>query len=147
MKITFASYLTVSARHGGPLTQLTFTKHYLEELGVEVQLMDHWSNQKKFSDCDLFHIFGASFATYDLARYLHDHNIPFVVSPIFFTRRSAKTIKITIQFNRMLNSIARGFWTDYKIVRDICQWADLVLPNTSEEAKLIMKSMNLNLRE
>lgn len=143
LKITFASYLTVSARHGGPLTQLTFTKHYLEELGVEVQFMDHWSNRKKFFDCDLFHIFGASFATYDLARYLNEHNIPFVVSPIFFTRRSAKTIEMTIQLNRILNSIARGFWSDYSIVADICRWADLVLPNTSEEAKLIIKSMNI----
>jgi glycosyltransferase involved in cell wall biosynthesis len=134
LKITFASYLTVSARHGGPLTQLTFTKHYLEELGVEVRLMDHWFNRQEFFDCDLFHIFGASFATYDLARYLHDHNIPFVVSPIFFTQRSSRTIKITIQFNR----------SDYSIVADICRWAVRVLPNTSEEAALIMKSMNIS---
>jgi glycosyltransferase involved in cell wall biosynthesis len=38
----------------------------------------------------------------------------------------------------------RGFWWDYCFTRDICQWAERVLPNTIAEGNLISDGMGIS---
>ncbi|MEE9166463.1 MAG: glycosyltransferase family 4 protein [Candidatus Neomarinimicrobiota bacterium] len=143
MKITLASYHTVTLRHGGPKTQIQQTRNYLEQAGVEVKLMDTWEERKAVLDCDLFHLFASNFGTYDLARYLKAHDLPFVVSPIFFTRRSPRAVRLVSTADRLVRHLIPGIWSDYGITRDICHWAEHCLPNTSAEQHLMVSGLGI----
>ncbi len=136
-----ASYHTVMFRHGGPSTQIHQTRKHLEQEGLEIELMDVWGNEETVLDCDLFHLFASNFGTYDLARYLHTHKIKFVISPIFFTRRSPRTIRSMYWINRKIAHIAPGIWSDYTFAGDICKWADRCLPNTTAEEHLLVAGL------
>ena len=83
MKITLASYNTVNMQHGGPRTQILQTKQHLEGLGHQVKLHETWDGKPDLESSDLFHLFASNFAVYDLARFLHSEEMPFVTSPIF----------------------------------------------------------------
>ena len=143
MKITLASYHTVMLRHGGPKTQIVQTKNHLKMLGMEVCLLDNWGPRDEILDTDLFHLFGANHGMYDLAGYLHSHNIPYVVSPIYFTRRSAGTVRKAVTLTKAAGQAVRGFMSVSSIMNDICNWAIHIVPNTSAEAELIRDSFGI----
>lgn len=143
MKITLASYHTVMLRHGGPKTQIMQTKRHLEKMGIQVHLLDSWESREETLDTDLFHLFGANHGMYDLAGYLHSLNIPYVVSPIYFTRRSAGTVRKAVTLTKAAGQAVRGFMSVSSIMNDICSWATHILPNTSEEAALIRDSFGI----
>ena len=133
---------SVSMVRGGPLTQLRETARHLSAYGWEVEYFDQW---KEFDPAryDAVHIFGASFMTYDTARRLVHFGVPYVVSPIFFTNRSPRTIRMV---RRMSRIVARGFSgvrTDYDFTAEVCQGARFVLPNTSDEGRLIAEGMGV----
>ncbi|MFQ6673252.1 MAG: glycosyltransferase family 4 protein [Fidelibacterota bacterium] len=142
MRVTLASYHTVTLRHGGPETQIHQTKKYLEEEGIEVALMDMWQNEEILK-CDLFHLFASNLGVYDLARYLGPRGIKFVVSPIFFTRRPAWAIRLVCASEKLVRRFASGLWADYGFARDICQWADRCLPNSSDEQALLVRGLGV----
>jgi len=50
---------------------------------------------------------------------------------------------MTIWANRCLDSVGRGIWTHYGMASDICGWAGQVLPNTTDEAKLVIKGLGI----
>lgn len=143
MEITLASYHTVMLRHGGPKTQILQTKKHLEKMGIQVRLLDFWDSRDEILKTDIFHLFGASHGMYDLAGYLHSHDIPYVLSPIYFTRRSAGTVRKAVTLTKAAGQAVRGFMSVSSIVNDICSWATQVLPNTSEEAALIRDSFGI----
>ena len=101
MKITLATYESLSLLHGGPRVQILQTKTELEELGVDVSLMNPWENFDK-KNVDLVHLFSANLGTFHLASTLHSFDIPFVTSSIFFTQRSPIAIQSTIAVNKFL---------------------------------------------
>lgn len=133
---------SVSMVEGGPLTQLRETARYLPAYGWEVEYFDQW---KRFDPerYDAVHIFGASFLTYDTAQRLVHFGVPYVVSPIFFTSRSPRTIRMVRRASRL---IARGLGvvrTDYDFTAEVCRNARCVLPNTSDEGRLIREGMGV----
>ncbi len=142
MHVLFATHQNVALHEGGVRTQVLQTKAALEELGVTVTMFEMW---KKFDsrEYDLVHIFSANMATYHFARLLRTRNIPFVVSPVFFTRRSDRTVRTVIRVDTILNRVVRGFWTDYGLISEMCRWANAVLPNTQAEAHLMQYSMKV----
>jgi glycosyltransferase involved in cell wall biosynthesis len=142
MRVLFATHQAVAMHQGGVRTQMAQTKANLEEQGVNVTLFEMW---KEFdpTQFDLVHIFSANMATYHLARALRLRNLPFVVSPVFYTRRSDKVVRSVIQIDTMLNRLVRGFWTDYGLIAEMCGWANAVLPNTEAEARLMKHAMNV----
>lgn len=142
MKVTLASYHTAVLRHGGPRTQIMQTKRYLEDRGVHVELFNPWAERETALKSDLFHLYASNFGTYDLARYLHAHNVKFVSSPIFYTRRSVRTLTFISAVERWMRKIG-GFWSDYGFTRDICHWSEMVLPNTASEASLITEGLRI----
>ena len=142
MNVCFASYQSVMMLKGGPRTQILQTRHCLEQLGVKVSLFESWRDleQQQF---DLIHLFGANIGTYHLAREIHKLGIPLVVTPIFFTRRSPFLMRAVVSADRFLRNVARGTWTDYGLVAEICRWATRVLPNTFKEALLIERGCRI----
>lgn len=127
---------------GGPRTQILQTKSELEKLGVDVQFFDTWGEYRK-QDFDLVHLFSAGIGTYHLARNLNLNGIPFVVSPIFFSRHSPRFIRAVLTADRLVNSITRGVWTDFGLMANICSWAQTVLPNTTDESLLFIKGLGV----
>lgn len=143
MNIILASYHTVMHRHGGPKTQILQTMNHLENRGIKVKLMDMWDGHDTWPDCDLFHLFASNLGVYDLARYLASHRVKFVVSPIFFTRRSPAVIRLVRAAERTMRKTVRGMWSDYGFAGDICHWAQHCLPNSSEERNLLIKGLKV----
>ncbi len=138
-----ACFEAVSMNHGGPLVQILQTKKELEKLGVNVGLFDPWKPFSQ-SDYDLVHLFSANIGTFHLARNLHLAGIPFVTSPIFFTQHAARTIRTAIAGNSFLNKFRPGIYSDYNITRNICGWSKKVLPNTHEEAELVVHGLGVD---
>jgi glycosyltransferase involved in cell wall biosynthesis len=126
---------------GGPRTQILQTKRGLEELGMKVSLFETGQDLTKI---DLLHLFGANIGTYHLAREIHKLGIPMVVSSIYYTRHSAPFVRSILAADSIVRKFARGTWTDYGIVAEICRWANVVLPNTKKEAKLLQKGLGIS---
>ncbi len=143
MKITFACYESLSIIHGGPRVQILQTKSELEKLGVEVSLFDPWGYFDR-NKIDAVHIFSANLATYHIAMTFHHYGIPFVTSSIFFTRRHPAAIRTTIALNAALKKIRTGIWTNYEYTRQICEWSQAVLPNTTDEGRLVSKGLRID---
>lgn len=142
MKITFACYESLSMIHGGPRVQVLQTKAELEKLGIEVSLLNPWETFGNKST-DLVHLFSANLATHHLAMTFNSFDIPFVTSSIFFTRHSPAVIKATLGVNAFLKKFRTGIWTNYEFSRQVCEWSKAVLPNTSEEAKLVVEGLGI----
>ena len=146
MRVTLASYEAVSLIHGGPRVQILETKKELERLGVEVRLFEPWEGSGSL-DCDILHLFSANLGTFHFARNIHTLPIRLVTSPIFYTQRSAGAIRLTLAVEAGLKSFKTGIWTDYGYTKQICDWSQMLLPNTGAEAMLIRQGMNISPRK
>ncbi|MGA2623445.1 MAG: glycosyltransferase [Bacteroidota bacterium] len=142
MNVCLATYQSAMLLKGGPRTQVFQTKRCLERLGVNVALFESWSEFRK-ENTDLVHLFGANIGTYHLAREIHKLGIPMVVSPIFYTRRSAMVIRAIARLDSAVRKFVHGVWMDYGFVKEICLWAKAVLPNTGEEARLLERGLGI----
>lgn len=143
MKICFASYPAVTLTGGGPYVKIKETKKELELLGHKVDFFDMWNPNQKLNDYDIIHLVGANFAVFGFARTLMERNINYVVEPVFFSNHSYKFIKNICLFDKLVRKIVRGIWNDYRIIRDICNWSTLVLPNTYSEKEIISKGLSI----
>ncbi len=143
MRVLFASNQAAAVMRGGVLTQAVQTKNALENLGVEVVLFDAW-HEFQPDDFDLVHIFTANMATYHLARAFRAHSLPIVISPVFFTRHSAKFARSIITADEFISRFFRGFWTDYGLIGEMCHWAEALLPNTTDEARLFEEAFRIS---
>ncbi len=142
MKVTMACYQSVSLIHGGPRVQILRTKSELEKLGVDVSFFQPWESRSQFHP-DIFHLYSANLGTFHLARNIAPLSIPLVTSPIFFTQRSARFIRLTLSLEHSLKYIRAGIWTDYGFTEQICKWSRAVLPNTVDESRLIEHGLNI----
>ncbi len=141
MNVCLASYQSVMMLKGGPRTQILQTKRCLEWLGVNVSLFETGQDLTKV---DLLHLFGANIGTYHLAREIHKLGIPMAVSSIYYTRHSFPFVRAVVAVDSAVRKVARGAWTDYGIVAEICQWAKAVLPNTHREADLLRRGLGID---
>ncbi len=143
MKICFASYPAVTLTGGGPFIKIKETKKQLELLGHRVDFFDMWNLNQELNEYDLIHLVGCNFAVFGLARSLKERNINYVVEPVFFSNHSYNFIKKINLIDKVIRKIARGIWSDYGIIRDICNWSKLILPNTHSEAEIISKGLSI----
>ncbi|MEJ2628257.1 MAG: glycosyltransferase, partial [bacterium] len=143
MKIYFACYQSVGLIRGGPLVKIIQTKKYMEKLGVKVAYFNMWDSAEKLLDCDLVHLYSANLGVYGLARDLWRRKVKFVVNPIFFTRHSAPVVRSAVTLQSSLSKILPGIWQDWGFTRDICEWSEMVLPNTAAEGKLISRGLGI----
>jgi len=142
MHILFVTNQAAVMMKGGVRTQVFQTKEALENLGVHVTLFDTWRDFNP-NEFDLVHIFTANMATYHFARAIKVQGIPIVISPVFFTRRSNKVVQKVIMVDKLISHAVRGFWTDYGLIAEMCNWAEAILPNTNDEAHLFEKAFSI----
>ena len=142
MHVLFATSQATALTRGGVRTQVLQTKEALENIGVHVTLFDSWRTLE-WNEFDLVHIFSANMATYHFARAVKAQGIPLVISPVFYTRRTAKVVRSVIAADRWIGRKIRGIWTDYGLIAEMCSWAEAVTPNTSEEGKLFVDAFGI----
>lgn len=142
MHVLFATSQATALTRGGVRTQVLQTKEALENLGVHVTLFDTWRDFQA-SEFDLVHVFSANMATYHFARAVKTQGLPLVISPVFYTRRTAKTVQRVIYVDRLISRNVRGIWTDYGLIAEMCNWAEAVTPNTTEEGKLFIDAFGV----
>ncbi len=142
MHVLFTASQATALTRGGVQTQVLQTKEALENLGVHVTLFDTWRNFQA-NEFDLVHVFSANMATYHFARAVKTKGLPLVISPIFYTRRTDKIVKNVIKIDRFISRRIRGIWTDYGLIAEMCNWAEAVTPNTTEEGKLFVDAFGI----
>ncbi|MBI4810387.1 MAG: glycosyltransferase, partial [Ignavibacteriales bacterium] len=140
MNVYFASYQSIMLLKGGPRTQILQTKQGLEKLGVKVSFFETWQ-ELQAGKCDLIHLFGANIGTYHLAREIHKLGIPMIVTPIFYSLHSTRFLRTALRLDRFIRKSYHGFWMDYGLLADICNWAEGILPNTESERRLLEEGL------
>ncbi len=143
MKICFATYEGVPIAKGGPYIKISECKKELEILGHEVELFNMWSSVDKLKNFDVMHLVGSNLSMYGFARNLFYNNKKFLVEPVFFSSHSTKFLKRVNSIDKFTRKLFPGLWFDYGFIRDICNWSELVLPNTTEEKNLISNGFNI----
>lgn len=139
MKIGFIAPQSIAAVNGGVRTQALLTANHLKELGVEIAFISPWDDISAL-DIDLFHIFMASPDNSGIISTLHEQGKKIVLSPVMYSRRSAVSIKKLLLVEEKISSINPGIRSEFGIKKEICLKADLILPNTQDEADLISKA-------
>ena len=143
MKIFLASYQTLMINRGGPTYKILCLKDELEKLGVDVRLFDMWDYDMKFTDDDLIHIFNSNIHTYPLAVNLKLYGAKYVVNPIFFSNHSAQKIHLYRMLEAPFRKIFKRTYSDYFFTKYICDKAEMVLPNTSDEGNLLFGGLSV----
>lgn len=146
MKVLFIYPPVAAITRGGLWTQVEKSVEALRLLGVETFVMSADSGRLSLA-YDLCHVVGANMATYHFARELHRRGVPFVVSPVFFSRHSPSFLRFAVTAQNILRRFVLGVWTDYGFIADMAQWARAVLPNTRAEADLLQKGLNVPLEK
>jgi glycosyltransferase involved in cell wall biosynthesis len=141
MKVGFVAPLGIAAVNGGVRTQVQQTAAHLHELGVQVEFISPWTTTL---DIDLAHIFVSGPGTLAITNRFKELDIPVVVSPVFYSNRSAGTISKSLKLEKTLGLFGSGIRSDFGIKAEVCALADLLLPNTSEEADLITKGFGVD---
>lgn len=143
MKICFIPPIISATVGGGINTQMHKTAEAMQSRGHEITFFNQWEKYN-WHEFDIVHIFRADSTNLSIAEWLNSNNIPFVVSPIFYSSHKASRIKLAIQITELTKHFLSGMTSDLLIKKDICNLSNLVLPNTTEEASLISKSMNIS---
>ncbi len=143
LRVCIIAQQSVGMVGGGPLVQLRETAEALPRFGVEVEYFDQWKGIDR-ERVDLVHLFNASLMTYDTARRLVHFGIPYVVSPIFYSNRSPASIRLARKASRLVGKGIGVVRTDFEYTAEICRGAELVLPNTTDEADLIAEGMEID---
>ncbi|MBO6524497.1 MAG: glycosyltransferase family 4 protein [Balneolaceae bacterium] len=141
MKVGFVAPLGIAAVNGGVRTQALQTAEALGKLNVEVDFVSPW---QEGIEVDITHVFVAGPDTLGILRRCSELGIKTVLSPVFFSNRSATTIASSLKAEKMLSKVGSGIRSDFGIKAEACQIADLVLPNTPAEAELIEKGFEIN---
>ncbi len=144
MKICFATYEGVPLAKGGPYIKIMECKNHLEKLGHEVELFNMWTSADKLKDFEIVHLVGSNFSIYGLARNLFYQKTKFIVEPVFYSSHSCKYLNRVNSADKIIRKFVPGLWLDYGFIRDICEWSQKILPNTSEEKNLISKGFNIS---
>lgn len=143
MKVGYIVPMSVAAVNGGVRTQASFTIQYIKEFGVEPVLLSPWDDIQEY-DLDLVHVFGASVENSEIIPRLNDLQIPVVLSPVYYSNHPASRIRKVIRVERLLSIFGSGIRSDFGIKSSLCQKADLLLPNTSAEANLIVEGFSVS---
>jgi glycosyltransferase involved in cell wall biosynthesis len=140
MKIGIAAPLSLAAVNGGVRTQVLQTAFYLEQLGQEVEFI-HF-DQTHF-EYDLVHVFSASPETIGIARKVNEKGIKLVLSPVFYSNRSASFISTMLNVEKLISKLRGGLSSEFSLKAQICTWADKILPNTRQELELVQHGFGI----
>ncbi len=140
MKVGFVAPLSIAAVNGGVRTQALKTAEHFDKNEVHVSYINPWQEEL---DVDLIHVFSAGPETLAIIQKASDLGIKIVLSPVFFSNRSAATISKTLKAEKVIGKIGSGVRSDFGIKKEACEIANKVLPNTSEELDLIVNGLGI----
>ncbi len=141
MRVIFGSFSALTVLGGGVEVQVNALARELGGLGVEVERFDPWKRYD-LPAYDLFHLFGAHVGTYHLGRAVKSLGMRLVVSPVFFSRHPARRVAAIVSVARRLRKRG-GFWTEHMFCKELCDMADMVLPNTGAEIALVRDAFGI----
>lgn len=134
--------LTAGVVNGGVRNQVTNTSRFLKRHGVSVDLFNPWELYEP-DDYDIVHIFVAGRETSAVADRIAGKKTKLVVSPVLFSRHDPSAVRFSQIIEKTGNFFFSGIQSDFTIKSDICKKADLLLPNTGAEAKMISKGFGI----
>lgn len=142
MKILFAASPSIALVAGGLKRQMLETAKGLELLGHSVLYL---SPDRDIHDLnpDIIHFFGAHPEHYHTLLRLKDYPYPTVLSPVFFTRRSAAALHGLITIHNWFSKTPLLSMSELQMRQRTCELASHLLPNTVQEATLISRAFSL----
>ncbi|MDR9419018.1 glycosyltransferase family 4 protein [Gracilimonas sp.] len=143
MKVGIIVPMSIAAVNGGLRTQVNFTVNHLRNFGVEPAFISPFDDLEK-SELDLVHVFGSSVENSGIVSQLKQFDIPIILSPVFYSNRSASFIAKTIKIERFLERFGSGIRSDFSIKAKICAQADLIIPNTKKEAEIVSEGFSIS---
>ncbi|MCK4339539.1 MAG: glycosyltransferase [Candidatus Cloacimonetes bacterium] len=143
MRVFLATYQSIMLTRGGPTYVLIELKKEFKKLGLEAPFFNLWKGNFEFGKDDIFHIFVADVRNYAFAKSLVKTGIKYVVSPIFFSRHSPFLIKSYRILESISRKILKGIYSEFSMVKMVCNNAELILPNTMAEANLLIKGLGV----
>lgn len=142
MKVLMIAPLTAGIVQGGVRTQAVKTAGHLKDAGLRIDLFNPWDDTD-LNNYDLVHIFVASPETLAAARLIRELKCKLVISPVTFTQTSSGVIRSFLKTESIGKQLFSGFFSELSIKQTICKSADLLLPNTSEEAHKIVDGFEI----
>jgi len=141
VKVLFGSFSAITVLGGGVEVQMRSLARELGKLGVEVEFFDPWKRYdlKEFA---FFHLFGSHVGTYHLGRSMHGLGMRLIVTPVFYSRRSPARVAATIGIAGKVRQRG-GFWTEHMFCKELCDMAELVLPDTRDEMEMLAKGFGV----
>jgi glycosyltransferase involved in cell wall biosynthesis len=141
MKVLFGSFSAITVLGGGVEVQMRCLARELRALGVDVDLFDPWERYD-LSQYDFFHLFGSHVGTYHLGRAMHSLGMRLLVTPVFYSRQPAARVAAMVAAAGHLRKRG-GFWTEHMFCKELCEMAECVLPNTSDELEMIARGFGV----
>lgn len=142
MNVAYVAPMSIAAVNGGVRNQALKTISHIGAFGINPILLSPWDKLEE-QQFDLVHVFGASSENAGIVKLLHTTGKPFVLSPVFFSRRNATAIRASITLEKLLRVVGSGIQSDFTIKAEMCRKATLVLPNTSNESDLIARGFSI----
>jgi len=143
MRIFLTSYQSTMLNRGGPTYKLLPLQKTLQKRGIDVKLFDMWDTDMKLVNDDLVHVFNATVSTFSLAKNLVANGAKYVVNPIFYSNHSAQKIHLYRMLEAPFRKIFKRTYSDYFFTKYICNNAEMVLPNTSDEGNLLCGALGV----
>jgi len=141
VKVLFGSFSAITVLGGGVEVQMRSLARELGKLGVEVELFDPWKRYE-LKEFTFFHLFGSHVGTYHLGRSVHGLGMRLIVTPVFYSRRSPARVATTIGIAGKVRQRG-GFWTEHMFCKELCDMAELVLPDTKDEMEMLAKGFGI----
>lgn len=155
MKILFQGRLDLLTRGGGDTTQALMTADSLRRLGVQVDICTE--RALDVSAYDLVHLFNSTGVEFlfDQLRNAHLQSKPVALSTIYWNQDELLTARLAFgkakRLGRLLGKrlgswVRRRVWyaqRGWKVTRDLVRAADLLLPNSRAEEKVLYRDFDL----
>jgi glycosyltransferase involved in cell wall biosynthesis len=141
MKVLFGSFSAITVLGGGVEVQMRSLARELLRHGIEVEFFDPWKRYE-LKDYAFFHLFGSHVGTYHLGRSIHGLGMRLIVTPVFYSRHSPGRVAAAVSLARKVRQRG-GFWTEHMFCKELCDMAELVLPDTQDEMTMIERGFGV----
>lgn len=137
LRIGILAPLSISIVNGGVRTQIMQTAEALQHLGHEIVWIH---SNEPVPPIDILHVFVASSEHWGFLRQFKNRSqsndqkkIPIVLSPVFFNPKKMYITKFKLRIELIVGNFFSGINSEYGIKKQVCQMADVILPNSRAE--------------
>jgi glycosyltransferase involved in cell wall biosynthesis len=141
MKVLFGSFSAITVLGGGVEVQMRSLARELARLGHEVEFFDPWKRYD-LKQYTFFHLFGSHVGTYHLGRSIHGLGMRLIVTPVFYSRHNPARVATAVGIAAKVRQRG-GFWTEHMFCKELCEMAELVLPDTRDEMEMLTRGFGV----